>query len=67
MQTQFHRWTTQYTNYLESAMDDSDPIRLTYAQWFNTRRHVTEYPRRREYVWLEDKDNKTQQNQQEPT
>ncbi|MFL7790988.1 MAG: hypothetical protein AB8I69_02525 [Anaerolineae bacterium] len=27
---------------------------LTYAEWFATRRHITEYPRRREYIWLDD-------------
>ena len=63
MQTQpITHWTTQYANTLESAIDDGDstvlfvlgPLApgLTYAEWFNTRRHVTEYPRRREYVWL---------------
>ena len=61
MQTQFHHWTTQYANYLESAIDDGDAIRLTYAQWFNTRRHVTEYPRRRVYVWLKEGEWDTQQ------
>ncbi len=54
MQDIFTHRTTQYANYLESVIDDGDPVRLTYAQWFNTRRHVTEYPRRREYIWLDD-------------
>ena len=55
MQTIFTHWTTQYANYLESAIGDGDPIvpfvlgpkdpGLTYAEWFNTRRHVIECPR----------------------
>lgn len=61
MQTIFTHWTTQYANYIQSAIDDGDPMRLTYAQWFNTRRHMTEYPRRREYVWLVEEENQPPQ------
>jgi hypothetical protein len=48
----FALWQEHYTNYLESAVDDSDPIVFTFAQWFAMRRHILEYPRRREYIWL---------------
>lgn len=57
----FQFWTTQYANYIQSAIDDGNPVRLTYAQWFNTRRHVTEYPRRRKYVWLIEKEDQPPQ------
>ena len=45
-------WQERYANYLESAVDDGDPVRLTYAQWFSFWRDILEYPRRREYIWL---------------
>lgn len=58
MQQIFALWQEQYAggelhrSYLESAVDDDDPVVLTFAQWFAMRRHILEYPRRREYTWL---------------
>ncbi len=57
----FTLWQEQYANYLESAVDNDEPI-VTYAEWFATRRHIIWSPRRREYVWLAEETNSEDEN-----